>query len=212
MSLTSLPFSYSLLPPRVSSSKHSWERSHELKIRDIFWCDLVLGMEALTSFCPLDVETWCVFVFVFFFFASYCSPVSPSWFVFFCVICLVQLMLWRVMNNSTKWFESIPLVHQDPSRFSFLGEKLVLAQISLIFRVTVEIERWFLGNSSLILLRFCVQNLGTNHGVWSCFSLILGSPLFLFVTLGLLVLFFVLCLQVDTSIWWGEQRRPCLSL
>jgi hypothetical protein len=39
--------------------------------------------------------------------------------------------------------------------------------------------------------------------------LILAVALFLFVALGLLVLFFVLCLQVGAPVRCGEQRRPC---
>jgi hypothetical protein len=38
--------------------------------------------------------------------------------------------------------------------------------------------------------------------------LILAVALFLFVALGLLVLFFVLCLQVGAPVRCGEQRRP----
>ena len=88
-------------------------------------------------------------------------------------------MLHRVMYVLTKWFDSIPLVHQDPTNFWFWGSY----SWSDFPGGRTRFGPWFFGNSFSLLLWLPVRILGTIHEVLVKISLIFGSLFLLFAEL-----------------------------
>jgi hypothetical protein len=91
------------------------------------------------------------------------------------------------MNNPTKWFESIPLVHQDPSPSSFWGKNSFLLEFLRFTEFQFKLGDDLLGVAwqlrcdplSKIWVRFME--------FWVIFRLIFWPPASLFVRSGALV-------------------------
>jgi hypothetical protein len=189
------------LPPLLSPYSHfllsllglassSGERSKNLRFSWCVYCDFwrrewrpeSSGCPLGFSFCLRDFRSYlCSYMLLF-------MRLCPSDFLLgsslSVVFCLDRLMFYRVMNKMPKWFELIPLVHQDPSCFSFWQKNLCSWLRSWFLGVWINPGRWFFGDRFVLSWISSVQFFRTFHGVFVWFCLIFGSLFSLFVSSG----------------------------